>query len=395
MVFSIMGAAERAVHCRLARPTVVASMPMPSTPAALGRAVAVAPAAEAEGTRGNAVPDSSVMIAMRALATATVLGSLLTGCMALPEAEELVLLDDEREAMPELHAIPYDEAYERVTPPVEDRSEPPAASEPVSRRNPPSGPRFAADAAGPDACWGVVAEGFPAISDDGTTVVAPNANHLQLSYTPGTMGVQWHDVASGRITRSEPIVTADETADETFDEEDARACSRVARRIRRRAHAANMALANEHWRTMEPLPVAFVDPSAPETARTGYLVDVPPGDRTVQLVALHDEHVVRIPGVDVLERHPLPTGEPFAVFGDRATGTVVLVTSACVGDSCTCDPSFTSYVLHWRPETFAAIEQRPCVAAEESAAEEADASEGWTSCEPLELGFDVAPWAFA
>jgi hypothetical protein len=337
--------------------------------------------------RGMPLTRSAVMVSMRALTTAAVLGSLLTGCMAAPEAEELVFLDEEREAMLELRAIPYEEVAETVAPSVEQATEPEPSSHRASAR-----PRFVADAPGPDACWGVEGEGFPAISDDGTTIVAPRANHLQLSYTPGTMELEWHDVERGRITRSQPVVVADER----FDETDERACARVARGIRRRAHAANMALAAAgRWRAMERLPVALFHSWAAEESGGDYLADTLPGDRVAQLVVRHGEVVLRIPGVKVLERHPLPAGEPFAVYGDRATGTVLLVTSACVGDSCTCDPSFTSHVLHWSPESFAAIEHDPCVAFDEDATEDERVHESWTSCEPLDLGFDVAPWSFA
>ena len=48
-------------------------------------------------------PGSSVMMTtMRALVTMSALGSLLVACMAAPEAEELVLVDEDRQAMPEL-----------------------------------------------------------------------------------------------------------------------------------------------------------------------------------------------------------------------------------------------------------------------------------------------------
>lgn len=82
------------------------------------------------------------------------------------------------------------------------------------------------------------------------------------------------------------------------------------------------------------------------------------------------------------------------VYGDRTTGTVLLVTVACAGDSCTCDPSFTAHVLHWSDETFATIEARPCIPADEDATEDEGAREGWASCEPVDQGFDVTPWVF-
>lgn len=324
---------------------------------------------------------------MRALTPVAIVGCLLAGCMAPPEAEELVLLDEDREAIPELLGIPYDEAPERVAPHGEEVSEP--ATEPASRRGS-SRPRIVADTPGPDACWGAEATGFPAISDDGTTLVVPQANHLQLSYIPGRLALEWHDLTSGLVTESQPIVIHDET----FDETDERACARVARGIRRRAHATNVALSAVRWRAMERLPVAILDTYASDESREQYLVEVPPRDRVVQVVRHLGEIVVRIPGVEVLERHSLLGGDPFEVYGDRISGTVVLVTVQCAGDSCTCDPIFTSHVLRWNPETFEAIEARPCVAGEDGAAQSEGEGEGWTSCEPIDYGFDMAPWAF-
>ncbi len=332
---------------------------------------------------------------MRALVTATVLGSLLVGCMALPEAEELVLLDEEHEAMPQLRAIPYAEAPAPAAAPVEVASEPeiePAdetETEPeLAPRRVASRPRFVADPPGPDACWGAEAEGFPAISDDGTTLVVPKTHHLQVQLYPGTMGLEWRDVASGHVTRTEPVVIIDES----YDEIDERACARVARGIRRRAHAVNANLAAVRWRVMERLPVALGDYGASDEVRAEYLAQVPAAERVVQLVVRNGEVALRIPGVKVLERHPLPAGDVVAVYGDRATGTVVLVGRECLGDSCSCDPGFTSHVVHWSPESFDAIAQRPCVAVPEGSEDETE-HEGSTSCEAVEYEFDGTPWA--
>jgi hypothetical protein len=327
---------------------------------------------------------------MRALATAAGLATLLTGCMASPEAEDLVFLEDEREEMIEIRAIPFVEPSQRVVPPAEPESEPEPATqtEPGSRRTS-SRPRFVAAAPGPDACWGVEAVGFPAISEDGTTVVVPRDTHLQMSPVPGTMDLEWHDLASGAVGL-QPIVIHEE-----FDETDDSSCNHVSRGIRRRARAANEALADVRWRVMEELPVALLEPSIADEPRAEYLAKVAPAERVVQLVTRHGEAVLRIPGVAVLERHSLlGGGEPFAVYGDRTTGTVVLVTIRCAGDSCTCDPSFTAQVLHWSDETFAAIEARPCTPGDEDATQAEDAQDSWTSCEPIEHEHDATPWAF-
>ena len=333
-------------------------------------------------------PGSSVMMTtMRALVTMSALGSLLVACMAAPEAEELVLVDEDRQAMPELHAIPYDEMPAPAAPPVEAvpevEPEPETEPEPAPRRTS-TRPRFVADT-GPDACWGVRAEGFPAISDDGTTLVVPQSHHLQVQLYPGDMGLEWRDVASGHVTRTEPVAIFD---DSFFDQDGELLCGRLARSVRRRAHAANESLAAVEWRVMERLPVALPDLGISEVLHAEYLAQVPPRERVVQLVPRHGQVALRIPGVEVLERHALPVDDVVEVYGDRATGTVVLVERKCLGDSCTCDPGFTAHVVHWSPESFDAIAERPCIAASEN--DEHGAS---TSCEAVELEFDGTPWA--
>jgi hypothetical protein len=340
-------------------------------------------------------PGSPVMMAtMRALVTMSALGSLLVGCMAAPEAEELVLVDEDRQAMPELHAIPYDETPARAAPPVEavPETEPEPVTEdededePATRRTP-TRPRFIPDT-GPDACWGVRAEGFPAISDDGTTLVVPQSHHLQVQLYPGDMGLEWRDVASGHVTRTEPVAIFD---DGFFDQDGELLCGRLARSVRRRAHAANASLAAVEWRVMERLPVALPDLGISEVLHGEYLAQVPPRERVVQLVPRHGQVALRIPGVKVLERHALPIDDVVEVYGDRATGTVVLVERKCLGDSCTCDPGFTAHVVHWSPETFDTIAKRPCVAASEDVENESGSP---TSCEAVELETGT-PWAIA
>jgi hypothetical protein len=104
-------------------------------------------------------------------------------------------------------------------------------------------------------------------------------------------------------------------------------------------HAANASLAAVQWRVMERLPVALPHPGISDEAHTEYLAQVPPGERVVQLVPRHGQVALRIPGVKVLERHALPLDDIVEVYGDRATGTVVLVERKCMGDSCTAGTS--------------------------------------------------------
>ena len=91
---------------------------------------------------------------------------------------------------------------------------------------------------------------------------------------------------------------------------------------------------------------------------------LPASERPVQAVVRGRELVVRIPGVKVLARAPIPDDVHAAsvdeVHVDRATGTVLVTYAFCDGDSCSCDPRFSTQILHWAPEVLAAIDDRPC-----------------------------------
>lgn len=312
------------------------------------------------------------------------LGTLLGGCTAPPEAEDLVLAEHEAADALALCSIPDGERSALDPPPeveveVEVAETEPVPEEPARRTGP---PRFIPDR-GPEACWGVTARGFPAISTDGHTVVVPEAEHLQLSYTPGELALRWLDTAEGTVTRTDPLIASSDWGGEEECELSGR------RSLRRRSRATNRALAEGSWRTMERLPIELFYPHT--YMIEAYLEEFAPHERAPQLVVQHGEAIVRIPGVEVLERHPIePTGEPYAAFGDRQTGTVVLVTMTCSGDSCTCDPRFSSQVLHWQPSTFDAIEQRPCDR------DTTAVDRGETYCDPIDYGFGTGDdaWSF-
>lgn len=306
------------------------------------------------------------------------LGSLLTGCTAAPE------VGAKREATPEPNAIPVAEPVGSIAEPVEAAPEPALAPEPAPAMRPPFKPepvrpRVVVEK-GRDAC-DVEVEGFPAISDDGKTVVLPRDDQLQSQGTSGTTRLEWHDVVSGSIRQSQPIAL-----DPVFDDDGAVDCKRTARELRRNASAANEALDAVSWHTMEKLPVAFHDFGFDAESHDEHLRTVPPADRVVQILAQQGEVVLRIPGVKVLERHPKTTEEPIAVYADRATGTVLIVFRSCLGTSHTCDPSYAGQVVHWSPETFATIDARPC---NPDQGERSDGRLGWASCEAVQ--FEVSP----
>lgn len=341
---------------------------------------------------------------MRSIALLGVtLGHLLTGCTARPE-ENFVADDAKRVATAEPPASPIAEPVEdvaspvdNVAPPVEPAPEPDAALEPEAAPVPvaapraeprppfrpsPSRPRFVT---AKGECSGVEAKDFPAISVDGKTIVVPRADQLQSQGTAGTLSLEWHDVASGSIRDSQPLVQND--GGDPFDE---RGCARIARGIRQNAKAANAALAAVSWHTMEKLPVAFYDYSYAAETHADHLQKIPPAERVVQILAQHGELVLRIPGVKVLERHPTSAEEPVAVYAERTTGTVLIVLRTCLGTSHTCDPSYTAQVVRWSPETFATIDARPCNPAPRPAGSAGRI--GWASCEPLKLEVSPTWW---
>lgn len=307
------------------------------------------------------------------------LGALLAGCMAAPEAEELVIAELEEAELPELRSIPEGErmpAAAEEGEAMEDEPEPPAQE--AAARSSARAPRFTLEV-DEDGCPTVSAVGFPAISADGETVVAPQTEHFQLTYVPGHMDLEWHDADTGAIVRREEVVL-----DEDVARDDDMGCSPSnTLRLRRRLRQRNRELAEHRWRTMERLPIELF---YPETHMIEVFKELPVADRRVQLLVQHGEIVVRIVGVKVLERSQLALhmqSMAYQVFADRETGAVVLVTMDCVGEDCTCDPAFTSQVLHWQPETFEALDRRPCE----------DDESGY--CDAIDFGFngDGVAWS--
>ncbi len=317
---------------------------------------------------------------MRGPPSAATLGLLLCGCMGLPEAEKLVLAEDELTELPALRAIPDAEPSSTAPAPVPE----PPESPPTLR------PRFVLAPQGSDSCWGFAAEGLPAISVDGTTIAVPDAKHIQINADPGHLSLLLRDVASDDITQTHAILEGASIVDDV----EQGTCGQASREVRRRVAAANRVLDAGRWRTLELLPVSFASDDRTDEDREGYLASVPAAARIVEVGIRHGEVFVRIPGVQVLERAPASAatrGYPFAVYGDRESGTVLLVSLNCAGYSCTCDPRFTSQVLHWSPTTFAAIDERPCVADPD----QRPSTRGqWGGCEPNDFDFDDDPWTF-
>ena len=177
-------------------------------------------------------------------------------------------------------------------------------------------PRFVVGP-GPFDCVGIVGEGFPAISADGATVVVPAANHMAHGAASGRLGLRWLDVASGKATKTDAI--AEPILLDDFDA--ARDCPTLREQIAERVDAINASLAGSQWHTLERLPTHLVDPPQAEE-------DVPTS-------------------ID-------------SVWGDRATGTILVVEEESATESMDCTPCFRTRLEQRSPEALQALPPHPC-----------------------------------
>ena len=201
---------------------------------------------------------------------------------------------------------------------------------------------------------------MPAIDDEGVVVTAASF-HMIEGPTPGDFRVE--------LRKQDELVEAFPIAVST-DSMDASTCARDRRTVGRGARAANKALASHRWRPMLELPVEYADDDTYRRA----LDETSAVDRPVQLIQKGDNLVARVVGVNVLERHAIPRrrtidahwsvrkfrGTVDSVYADRETGTVLVIYRGCAGSSCTCDPAYTSVVLHWSEATFDRLDSHPC-----------------------------------
>jgi hypothetical protein len=212
----------------------------------------------------------------------------------------------------------------------------------------------------PDSCFpSYTATGFPAIDLQAGRVVVPLAFTLQMSNRPGELDLVWFDMATGEEVGRDVLL--DEEYELPESEGDGQVdCRGVTATLRGAVRAANRELRSRSWTTMEPLPVELYESDDDDVV---YREHIRPSERPVQVVLQHGHAVARVRGIEVLERHDVDNRMTMVhrVYAHRPSGTVLFGARDCEGDSCTCDPRSRAAVLHWRPETFAAIDDRPCV----------------------------------
>ncbi|MCB9755162.1 MAG: hypothetical protein H6713_34930 [Myxococcales bacterium] len=216
------------------------------------------------------------------------------------------------------------------------RVDAPATEDDASPAQPP--PRFTVSRDG-DGCPAVVAEGFPAISSDGATVVVPLANHRAHGSSPGGIGLQWMAVAD-QTARVDPVLVDREELDPERD------CPAALADAEGRARALNEQLARRSWRALERLP-----PDAPAAAEADAEdaedEDAEDADEDVEEDA--EEHA-----------GDAATVQLHSLFGDRRAGVVVRLMVESAFESMDCTPCFRASLERWDAARLAAIKPGAC-----------------------------------
>jgi hypothetical protein len=304
-------------------------------------------------------------------------------CMEPSEAARLEL--DERDepdaAMP---VIPYGERIREPIveeePPIEQDEEPPVvAGWPESRGQPRVvvGPWLGARAEDDDSessamCpFEVTTRGFPAIRDDGSTIVSALRGVTSASDGEDErMVVRWHDVDRDAITDS--IVVFDGN-DHMHDWDDvAKRCRPMWRRAKERAAEINAKLDTERWRTLVDVGIHARDEvpewEMPEEEQEAQ-PPLPAAERPVELVHVGKQAALRIRGIEVLHRADVDwlgrenwpcMVEPvvYTVLGDRESGALAVFLDHQTG-GCLCYPEMELHVLRVPESIFAEAARRP------------------------------------
>jgi hypothetical protein len=226
----------------------------------------------------------------------------------------------------------------------------------------------------------VEATGFPAVSEDGSTVAWFTAETLSSSDGEDEIvTLAWLDVE--RDANDESLVIVD--GDEISEDEDAAGsrCRILWRRARVRASKANARLAGSTWRAMTHLPVgldprhvydeAYEDDDVLGDDDEEYAAALASRRQRVQAIYLHGQAILRVPGVKVLERRTarwddpgidpddpcIFSAYPAEIFADRETG-VAVAEVAQVADPCFCYAATTYRRIDLSPATYEEILRR-------------------------------------
>jgi hypothetical protein len=177
--------------------------------------------------------------------------------------------------------------------------------------------------------------------------------------------VRYSSTGATVITLIDESVAGEIPVDEPGDDP----CVDAKQLLERGLASAQLELDAGPWEAMPPLPVRWLGENAGIwRERQASLLDIHEGDETpkeVEALVHQRQLVVRIPGVAVLERVPMPGAfDPSTVqriWGHRPSGTVLIATVGLVdeGDTHYGRESGLEF-LHWKPETLASIDRMPC-----------------------------------
>jgi hypothetical protein len=177
--------------------------------------------------------------------------------------------------------------------------------------------------------------------------------------------VRYSSAGASVITLIDESVAGELEVDEPEDDP----CVDARKLLERGLASAQLELDAGPWEPMPPLPVRWLGEDAGLwRERQANLLEIhEPEDipEEVEMLVHQRQLIVRIPGVAVLERVPMPTEfNPSIVqriWGHRPSGTVLVATVGLLDEGDTHYGHESNFeILHWKPETLASIDRMPC-----------------------------------
>ncbi len=297
---------------------------------------------------GNVPVERFVLVGMRPRSAMSLALLAVCACAEVPTAGELEAAEDEVEAGLSYRAIPSQTQRDPGPAPLIDVSEPVAPYQgapviTVSDYHASMDEDEVYEFGGTALCpFKVEAEGFPAVSEDGSQFAYWVAETLSSSDGEDESGIfRIVDVETDEVTLATTVFDGDR-----FDEDH---CRKLWDEAKRAARVANERLDKTRWRTMHTVGVDLPDDSGfgvDEEERAAILAR-PAKDRRVEALIQHGQAIVRIPGVKVLGRTPAEWNPGWdagcmgfttyieTVYADRETG-VVVAEVAQLGGPCYC-----------------------------------------------------------
>ncbi len=311
---------------------------------------------------------------------------VLGGCAEVPQADDLAWEDGgEPVGVLAYETVPDASAAEPAPPPTPvevaapaDEGQRPRLVVSAMRRMDPD--RYDDDGAA--LCpFDVVATGFPAINTDGTKLAYWIAEHLSSSDGEDALGTfRIVDVATDQALEDVVVFDGnDGSGGGAYDDEgriSARHCRALHVTAKTNAATVNAMLADDGWRTMQPLALVMRDramfndvPQWDDGSGDGEPMP-PANERPVELVHMGKTAAFRIPGVKVLARLDADwdgawesycggyTASLDEAFVDRDSSVIAVQVGQQSGP-CFCYSETLVHAIPVTPEILATIDARP------------------------------------